>query len=77
MSNSVPKGFYLDAEGNLCKDRRKRQDRRSANAAESDGFERRGNLRRKADRERLEAEHAHWIEEALEDFAAHHGEDSD
>lgn len=77
MSNAAPKGFYLDAEGNLCKDRRRRQDRRTANAADSDVSERRGNSRRKADRERIEAEHAHWIEEALEDFAGSRGEESD
>lgn len=71
MSQNVRPGYFLDALGEWQKDRRQGGDRRAAQSA-AHQHERRGLLRRKADRE------AYWndtraIEDALEEFAAGHG----
>jgi len=68
----VPKGFYLDADGNLQEDRRKTPDRRRHPRGMRQ-HDLRKFYRRKADRELLEKDHKPMIEEALEDFVEEHG----
>ncbi len=66
----IPKGFYLDADGNLQVERRKTPDRRTANRGMRK-HDLRKFYRRKADRELYEKDHR-AIDEALEDFAKEH-----
>lgn len=69
----VPKGFYLDVDGNLQPDRRKTPDRRRGANRGMRQHDLRKFFRRKADRELFEKDHKAMIEEALEDFAEEHG----
>jgi len=70
MARQVPLGYYEDADGALQRDRR-RSDRRHAPRGQGD-TERRGSVRRAADRDFVEREHHSMIEEALTEFAEEH-----
>ncbi len=70
MARQVPLGYYEDADGALQRDRRK-TDRRNAPRKQGD-IERRGSVRRAADRDFVEREHHSMIEEALSEFAEEH-----
>ncbi len=75
MTEETRPGYYKDQNGVWQKERRKTPDRRkSANHGEFPHHDRRTHLRRKADREALERDHREMIEDALEEFAAEHGE---
>lgn len=69
----IPKGYYLDAEGQLRPDRRRGFDRRVLRREEASHHEQRKYFRRQADRELYERDHKAMIKEALEDFAEDHG----
>ena len=71
MSSQVPRGYYVDNEGALRRDRRRSSERRSPLEAFR-GEERRNKQRRKGDRVNLEREHHEMIAEALEEFATEH-----
>jgi hypothetical protein len=68
----VPKGFYLDANGNLQTDRRKTPDRRASHRGMRQ-HDLRKFFRRKADLELYTKDHKTMIDEALEEFAEEHG----
>lgn len=74
MTGETRKGYYKDRHGKWQIDRRKGdRDRRAGQSdAESPEARRRRVVRRQEDRERLEADHRHMIDEALEDFAEEH-----
>lgn len=71
VSKTIPSGFYLDASGELKKDRRQNQDRRDASVS-WDGTERRDADRRQSDYAATAREHDRMIEDALGEFAAQH-----
>lgn len=71
VSNSDRPGYYLDAEGNWCPERRKAVDRRNTGAGAL-RHEQRKYYRRKADRELYETDHKAMIKDALDDFAEDH-----
>ena len=64
-------GYYLDSDGVWQRDRRVTPDRRKAHMT-FPHHDRRTMGRRKADREYIEREHKHMIEDALEDFVVEH-----
>jgi hypothetical protein len=72
MSDQNPAGYYRDKDGNLKRDRRKRADRRGANARAGADGDRRHQPRRAVDRDFVEREHHAMIEEALAEFAEEH-----
>lgn len=73
MSEHRP-GHYQDANGTWLKDRRRSSERRIA--ASGDGawphHDRRLQLRRKTDKEFADRDAREQIQDALDDFAAHH-----
>ncbi len=71
MSSQIPRGYFVDSEGALRRDRRRSSERRSP-AGSYPGEDRRNQQRRDGDRGNLEREHHEMIEEALEEFAAEH-----
>lgn len=71
MSSQVPRGYYVDAEGALRRDRRRSSERRDPVEAFS-GEDRRNKQRRKGDRVNLDREHHEMIQDALEEFAMEH-----
>ncbi|GMU94290.1 MAG: hypothetical protein AMXMBFR4_33480 [Candidatus Hydrogenedentota bacterium] len=72
MSEQRP-GFYQDEFGNWLKDRRRNVDRRGGSQI-FPHHDRRLQKRRKTDRDIIERDAKLQIEEALEEFAAHHDE---
>lgn len=71
MSSQVPRGYYVDAEGALRRDRRRSSERRDPVEAFS-GEDRRNKHRRRGDRVNLKREHHEMIEDALEEFVTEH-----
>ena len=71
MSRQIPRGFYVDAEGALRRERRRSSERRGPEGSYP-GEDRRNRQRRKSDLGNIEREHHEMIEEALEEFAAEH-----
>jgi len=71
----VRPGFFRDKYGRWHKDRRQVPDRRALRK-ELHHRDRRQMLRRKADREFLERDHRERIDDALDDFAAEHDENT-
>lgn len=72
VENEAKAGFYKDNSGEWAQERRKDQDRRRNRVAHTD--DKREQKRRKSDREWESREHKKMVEDALEDFAAEHGE---
>lgn len=70
--SDAPKGFYIDADGNMQVDRRVGGPDRRGNTRGPRQHEQRSYFRRKADREQFEKDHKTAIREALEDFAEEH-----
>lgn len=70
MARQIPSGYYEDADGALQRDRRN-SDRRRTPRGQGE-VERRGSVRRAADRDFIEREHHSMIEEALSEFAEEH-----
>lgn len=72
MSNSIPEGYFRDAQGELQKDRRKpTNERRSSRNSAYDG-DRRNRQRRRTDIAFQKREADQQIEEALESFTKEH-----
>ena len=67
-----PSGFYRDPSGELRPDRRERRERRSRSSKDYGESDRRLRMRRHDDWQRLDREHAQWVDDALEEFSATH-----
>ena len=74
MSNSGKPGHYQDEKGDWHADRRKSEDRRNR-AGKGEEGEKRGSLRRKADRQRVDREHKEMIRDALDSLGSEEEED--
>lgn len=77
MASEVPKGYFLDKEGRLQKDRRKAKDRRHGRRGDKVLEDnRRQRNRRQSGMEMMEQEHQSMIDDALENFGTEDAEET-